>query len=243
MSEKNNNYNNNINNIGIIPSNKEFMNINQLNNNASLQLNNYNNLSPYIDSNLNFNNLLLLNSNKNISNINLNNSNRQDIDNNNFKNNTQNNIPYNNIQNNYFNNPNKNYYQQGNNTKQMKIFQKPYNLRDNYLKEFYNPKGEKILYNLFKYDLNIYRNSKDKIYQLFQIFEIVKDKLNNKDREENNYYFQKEIKQKKPQQWEKKLKIKEEISDFLTIIQSKKIIKIRIITIKNKITKIKIKTK
>ena len=191
MSEKNNNYNNNINNIGIIPSNKEFMNINQLNNNASLQLNNYNNLSPYIDSNLNFNNLLLLNSNKNISNINLNNSNRQDIDNNNFKNNTQNNIPYNNIQNNYFNNPNKNYYQQGNNTKQMKIFQKPYNLRDNYLKEFYNPKGEKILYNLFKYDLNIYRNSKDKIYQLFQIFEIVKDKLNNKDREEIKNIFNK----------------------------------------------------
>ena len=69
------------NNIGLIPPNTDIMNMNQLINNNVVPLNNYNNLSPYIDTNLNINNLLLLNSNNNISNINLNNQIRHDVNN------------------------------------------------------------------------------------------------------------------------------------------------------------------
>ena len=75
MTEQNT-YNNNINNIGLLPIKNEFINMNnmnQLNTNANIQLNNYNiNLSHNIDNNLNMNNYLLLNTNNNVSNINLN---------------------------------------------------------------------------------------------------------------------------------------------------------------------------
>ena len=270
------------NNIGLIPPNTNIMNMNQLINNNVVPLNNYNNLSPYIDTNLNINNLLLLNSNNNISNINLNNPIRHDV--NNY--NTINNNIYNN-KNNYYNNMNNNYYQTGNNNKSMKpylspinmllispsltkatdiiykdiqqieniltnyklylmtnnyeainmclkyileanfffnqvvtnkigdifkniiysnsnndevfknelkgIFQKmiPFNMRQDYLREYFNQKGEKNMYNLFKKDLNIYKNYKDKIYYLFEIFETVKYKLNNKYREELKNTFTK----------------------------------------------------
>ena len=237
------------NNIGLIPPNTDIMNMNQLINNNVVPLNNYNNLSPYIDTNLNINNLLLLNSNNNISNINLNNQIRHDV--NNY--NTINKNIYNN-KNNYYNNMNNNYYQTGNNNKSMKpylspinmllispsltkatdliykdlqqienilsnykyyimtnnyeainmclkyileanfffnqvvtnkigdifkniiysnnnndevfknelkgIYQKmiPFNMRQDYLREYFNQKGEKNMYNLFKKDLNIYKN-------------------------------------------------------------------------------------
>ena len=96
------------NNIGLIPLNTDIMKVNQLINNNAVSLNNYSNLSPYIDTNLNINNILLLNSNNNhISNINLNNQIRQDI--NNYP---INNIIYNNNKNNYYNNMNNNYYQE-----------------------------------------------------------------------------------------------------------------------------------
>jgi hypothetical protein len=75
MTEQNT-YNNNINNTGLLPIKKEFINMNnmnQLNVNKNIQLNNYNNnLSHNIDNNLNINNYLLLNANNNVSNINLN---------------------------------------------------------------------------------------------------------------------------------------------------------------------------
>ena len=270
------------NNIGLIPPNTDIMNMNQLINNNVVPLNNYNNLSPYIDTNLNINNLLLLNSNNNISNINLNNQIRHDV--NNY--NTINKNIYNN-KNNYYNNMNNNYYQTGNNNKSMKpylspinmllispsltkatdliykdlqqienilsnykyyimmnnyeainmclkyileanfffnqvvtlkigdifkniiysnnnndevfknelkgIFQKmiPFNMRQDYLREYFNQKGEKNMYNLFKKDLNIYKNYKDKIYYLYEIFETVKYKLNNKYREELKNAFNK----------------------------------------------------
>ena len=67
----------------------------------------------------------------------------------------------------------------------------PFNIRENYLREFYNSKGEKSLYNLFKRDLSLYKSSDDKIYYLFEIFEIVKYKLNSKDREELKIIFSK----------------------------------------------------
>ena len=271
------------NNIGLIPLNTDIMKVNQLINNNAVSLNNYSNLSPYIDTNLNINNILLLNSNNNhISNINLNNQIRQDI--NNYP---INNIIYNNNKNNYYNNMNNNYYQSGNNNKSMKpylspinmliispsltkatdliykdfqqieniltnykyyimannyeainiclkyildtnfffnqvitnkigdifkniiysnnnndeafknelkrIYQKmiPFNIRQEYLREFFNQKAEKNLYNLFKKDLNMNKNYKDKIFYLFEIFETVKYKLNNKYREELKNIFNK----------------------------------------------------
>ena len=67
----------------------------------------------------------------------------------------------------------------------------PFNIRENYLREFYNSKGDKSLYNLFKRDLNLYKGSDDKIYYLFEIYETVKYKLNNKDREELKNIFNK----------------------------------------------------
>ena len=89
MTEQNT-FHNNINNIGTFPIKNDLTNQKQINNNANVQLNNYNNLSSYIDSNLNINNILLLNLNNNISNINLNNQKSQDT--NNFNNNQNNNI-------------------------------------------------------------------------------------------------------------------------------------------------------
>ena len=120
MTEQNT-YNNNINNTGLLPIKKEFINMNnmnQLNVNKNIQLNNYNNnLSHNIDNNLNMNNYLLLNTNNNVSNINLNSS--QNINN---YNNTQKNIMFNSGQNNFYNNLNNNFYQLGNNNKQMKLY-------------------------------------------------------------------------------------------------------------------------
>ena len=120
MTEQNT-YNNNINNIGLLPIKNEFINMNnmnQLNTNANIQLNNYNiNLSHNIDNNLNMNNYLLLNTNNNVSNINLNSP--QNINN---YNNTQKNIMFNSGQNNFYNNLNNNFYQLGNNNKQMKLY-------------------------------------------------------------------------------------------------------------------------
>ena len=43
------------NNIGLIPLNTDIMKVNQLINNNAVSLNNYSNLSPYIDTNLNIN--------------------------------------------------------------------------------------------------------------------------------------------------------------------------------------------
>ena len=120
MTEQNT-YNNNINNTGLLPIKKEFINMNnmnQLNVNKNIQLNNYNNnLSHNIDNNLNINNYLLLNANNNVSNINLNT--QQNINN---YNNAKKNIIFNSGQNNYYNNLNNNYYQLGNNNKQMKLY-------------------------------------------------------------------------------------------------------------------------
>ena len=64
-------------------------------------------------------------------------------------------------------------------------------MRQDYLREYFNQKGEKNMYNLFKKDLNIYKNYKDKIYYLYEIFETVKYKLNNKYREELKNAFNK----------------------------------------------------
>ena len=120
MTEQNT-YNNNINNTGLLPIKKEFINMNnmnQLNVNKNIQLNNYNNnLSHNIDNNLNINNYLLLNANNNVSNINLNT--QQNINN---YNNAKKNIIFNSGQNNYYNNLNNNFYQLGNNNKQMKLY-------------------------------------------------------------------------------------------------------------------------
>ena len=70
----------------------------------------------------------------------------------------------------------------------------PYNIREKYLKEFYSPYSEKNLYNLFKKDLNLSKNYKeyrDNIYYLYQIYEIINYKLNNKDRLEIKNIFNK----------------------------------------------------
>ena len=117
-------YNNNINNIGLLPIKNEFINMNnmnQFNNNANIQLNNYNNnLSQNIENNLNMNNFLLLKANNNVPNINLNSP--RNINN---YNTNQKNIIFNSGQNNYYNNLNNNYYQNqiaNNNNKQMKLY-------------------------------------------------------------------------------------------------------------------------
>ena len=65
----------------------------------------------------------------------------------------------------------------------------PLNFKEHYLKEYFNPKGEKMLYSSFKKDLNLYKNYKDRIFYLYQIFGTAKFKLNNKDREEIQNIF------------------------------------------------------
>ena len=273
------------NNIGLLPLNNDNMKLNQLQNNPNIQLNNYKNISPYVETNLNINKFLLLNSNNNNSNINLNNQFNQDM--NDFSNNK--NKIYNTIQNNYYINNNNNYFQSTNNNKIIKphlsskdmllaspsltkandlifkdlpqldnfltnykyyfkingydaidiclkyilevnfffnqvvtnkiqdifkvilypkdsndetfkskikeVFQKmiPFNIKEEYLKEYFKHNSEKYLYNLFKKDLNINKNYKDKLYYLSEIFETVKYKLNNKDREEIKNIFNKYI--------------------------------------------------
>ena len=65
----------------------------------------------------------------------------------------------------------------------------PFDLRKSYLHDFYEKNSDKKLYNLFKNDLNIYQNDKTKIYYLSEIFDIVKQKLDFKGKEELNRYF------------------------------------------------------
>ena len=65
----------------------------------------------------------------------------------------------------------------------------PFDLRMNYLKDFYEKNSEKKLYTLFKNDLNKYQKDKDKIYYLYEVFEIVKQKMDIKDKEEIKNYF------------------------------------------------------
>ena len=279
MTEQN--YYNNNKNIGLLSLKNDNIFLNHLNSNVASQLNNYNNLSPYIDPNLNINNLLYLNSNnQNMSNINLNNQISNNINNYNNKN-----TIYNYIQNNYYNKVNNIYYQSSNNINLIKpyfsninmliashsltkandliykdlqqlenilsnyklyimnnnfdaielclkyilesnfFFNKvvtnkienilkkllnqinnndenfkfklkevlkemiPLNFKEHYLKEYFNPKGEKMLYSSFKKDLNLYKNYKDRIFYLYQIFGTAKFKLNNKDREEIQNIF------------------------------------------------------
>ena len=280
MTEQNYYNNNNIGLLSLKNDNNIF--INHLNNSAASQLNNYRNLTQFMDANLNINNLLYLNSNnQNMSSNNINNQIADDINN---LNNNKNTI-YNNIQNNYYNEVNNIYYQSSNNNNLIKpyfsninmliashsltkandliykdlqqienilsnykfyiinnnyeaielclkyileanfFFNKvvtnkienilkkllnqtnnndetfkfklkeilkqmiPLNFKEYYLKEYFNPKGEKNLYSSFKKDLNLNKNYKDRIYYLFQIFETAKYKLNNKDREEIQNIF------------------------------------------------------
>ena len=98
-------------------------------------------------------------------------------------------IIYSDNYNNYENNQN---YEIYNFKKKIKELYKkliPFDLRMNYLNEFYEKNCENKLYNLFKNDLNKYQRYDDKKYYLFEIFEIVKQKMNNKDKEEINNYF------------------------------------------------------
>ena len=65
----------------------------------------------------------------------------------------------------------------------------PFDLRMNYLSIFFEKNSEKKIYNLFKNDLNKYQRNEDKNYYLFEIFEIVKQKMDNKEKEEISNYF------------------------------------------------------
>lgn len=65
----------------------------------------------------------------------------------------------------------------------------PYDIRVNYLKTFYDKNPEKTLVNLFRNDLNKYQKYYEKKYYLYEIFEIVKQKMNNKDKEEIKNLF------------------------------------------------------
>jgi len=65
----------------------------------------------------------------------------------------------------------------------------PYNIRVNYLKNFFDKNPEKNLVNLFRNDLNKYQKYYEQKYYLYEIFEIVKQKMNNKDREEIKNIF------------------------------------------------------
>ena len=65
----------------------------------------------------------------------------------------------------------------------------PYDMRVNYLTDFYENNSGKSLYNLFKNDLNKYQKYNDKIYYLYEIFEIVKHKMELKDKEEIKNFF------------------------------------------------------
>ena len=67
----------------------------------------------------------------------------------------------------------------------------PFDFRINYLNQFYEKNCDKKLYNLFKNDLNKYQRYNDKKYYLYEIFEIVKQKMDNKDKEEIKNYFHK----------------------------------------------------
>jgi len=73
------------------------------------------------------------------------------------------------------------------------IFQKmiPYNIRKSYLDGVYSQNYDKNLYNIFKKDINISKNYKENMFYLYEIFEIVSQKLNNKDREELKNIFNK----------------------------------------------------
>ena len=67
----------------------------------------------------------------------------------------------------------------------------PFDFRINYLNQFYEKNCDKKLYNLFKNDLNKYQRYNDKKYYLYEIFEIVKQKMDNKDKEEIKNIFHK----------------------------------------------------
>ena len=98
-------------------------------------------------------------------------------------------ILYNDNYNNHENNQNNEIY---NFKKKIKeIYKKlvPFDLRMNYLNYFYEKNCEKKLYCLFKNDLNKYQRYKDKKYYLYEIFDIVKQKMDNKNIQELNNYF------------------------------------------------------
>lgn len=57
------------------------------------------------------------------------------------------------------------------------------------MKTFYDKNPEKTLVNLFRNDLNKYQKYYEKKYYLYEIFEIVKQKMNNKDKEEIKNLF------------------------------------------------------
>ena len=65
----------------------------------------------------------------------------------------------------------------------------PYDIRMNYLKEFYDKNCDKNLYILFKNDLYNYQGYEDKMYYLYEIFKIVQQKMDNKHKEEINRLF------------------------------------------------------
>ena len=65
----------------------------------------------------------------------------------------------------------------------------PFDIRVSYLDNFYDKNPEKNLANLFRNDLNKYQKSYEKKYYLHEIFEIVKQKMNNKDKEEIKNIF------------------------------------------------------
>ena len=67
----------------------------------------------------------------------------------------------------------------------------PFEIRMKYLSEFYEKNCEKKLYVMFKDDLNKYQRYEDKKYYLYEIFEIVKQKMDIKDKEEIKNYFNK----------------------------------------------------
>ena len=67
----------------------------------------------------------------------------------------------------------------------------PYELRKNYLINFYESNPSKKLFNLLKYDLNNYYNNEKQRQYLYQIFEIVKYKLDTEEIEQINIYFNK----------------------------------------------------
>ena len=75
----------------------------------------------------------------------------------------------------------------------------PYEFRVSYLNAFYENNSAKKLYNLFINDLNKYQKCNDKKYYLYEIFEIVKQKMDNKDKEEIKNYFNKLFSNQKKQ--------------------------------------------
>ena len=67
----------------------------------------------------------------------------------------------------------------------------PFDLRKIYLNDFFDKNCGKKLYNLFINDLNKYQRYDDKTYYLYEIFEMVEQKMENKDREEISNHFNK----------------------------------------------------